>query len=83
MVTDTTLTVNLVDVLDPPPVFGFREYSVEVAEGTYTNVNNSVICACVMTVEICSTCWKQFKQWTHFILLRQKLDMSKYQKVVA
>ena len=33
-----TLTVNVVDVLDPPPTFTQSIYSVEVAEGTYTMV---------------------------------------------
>ena len=48
MLTDTTLEINLVDVLDPPPVFGFREYSVEVAEGTYTNVSSSSVVVTVL-----------------------------------
>lgn len=43
LLTDITLTVNLVDVLDPPPAFAFRAYSVEVAEGSYTNVCGKLI----------------------------------------
>jgi hypothetical protein len=39
MSTDTTLTVNLVDVLDPPPAFSLTQYNVEVAEGTYSDVS--------------------------------------------
>lgn len=41
--TDTTLVVNLVDVLDPPPAFSLREYNVEVSEGMYTDVS---VCLC-------------------------------------
>ncbi len=34
-----TLVITVEDVLDLPPTFTEGVYNVEVAEGTYTNVN--------------------------------------------
>lgn len=37
--TDTaTLTVNVVDILDPPPTFSQSIYNVQLNEGTYSSV---------------------------------------------
>ena len=47
--TDTTLVINLVDVLDPPPAFSLREYNIEVAEGMYTDVSENDITHFIVT----------------------------------
>ena len=37
--TDTTLNINIVDVLDPAPSFTLGSYSVEISEGSYSSVS--------------------------------------------
>ena len=48
----TLTTVNVTDILDPPPTFTESIYSAELIEGTYSNVSNSVRKQC----EQCKQC---------------------------
>ena len=65
-ITDTMLTVNLVDVLDPPPAFNLRAYSVEVSEGTYSDVSTHVAIQKVGVIHCHYLCrsgyWAEWKQ---------------------
>lgn len=60
--TDTTLVVNLVDVLDPPPAFSLREYTVQVSEGMYTDVS---LHTQRETVAFLSGCRSQYSCYHH------------------
>ena len=74
--TQLTLTVNIMDVLDPPPSFTRSIYTVGLNEGTYSNVSNlSNIKSETYTVIYFRRFFCQFKPLILLILMLY-LDMN-------